>query len=145
MQRAPELNTVLQVGSCESRAERGNHLPCPAGHVYFNAAQCMDGFQGCECTLLAHVVFYQPTSQNLSFWGNSQSFLHPACTLLEIALTPVEELALGLLKFHEVHTETTFKPVQICVDCIPSLQHIDRTIHFGVVGNLSEGVLNLSV
>ena len=48
MLRAPELDGVLQVRSCQSRAEWQNHLPQSAGHNYFYAAQYADGLLGCE-------------------------------------------------------------------------------------------------
>ena len=37
--RAPELDTVLRVGSHESGVEGQNHLPRPAGHASFDKAQ----------------------------------------------------------------------------------------------------------
>ena len=38
-----------------TRAEWQNHLPQPAGHASFDAAQDMVGFLGCRHTLLGHV------------------------------------------------------------------------------------------
>ncbi|KAK4823668.1 hypothetical protein QYF61_005639 [Mycteria americana] len=55
--RTPELDGVLQVGSHKSRVEGQNHLPRPAGHTSFDAAQDTVGFLGCERTLPAHVQF----------------------------------------------------------------------------------------
>lgn len=40
---APELNTVLLVGSHENRVEEQNHLPWPAGHASFDADQVVAG------------------------------------------------------------------------------------------------------
>ena len=37
------------------RVEGDNHLPLPAGHPSFDAAQGTSGIQGCKCTLLAYV------------------------------------------------------------------------------------------
>ncbi|KAK4827484.1 hypothetical protein QYF61_018784 [Mycteria americana] len=48
------LNAVLQAGSHESGVEEENHLPRPAGHCSFDAAQDMVGFLGCKCTLPRH-------------------------------------------------------------------------------------------
>ena len=53
--RAPELDTGLQMGCHQSRAEGQNHLPQPAGRAAFDAAQDMAGLLGCERTLLGHV------------------------------------------------------------------------------------------
>ena len=46
-------------GSHQSRVERQNHLPRPAGHASFYAAQDTVVFLGCESTLPAHVQPYQ--------------------------------------------------------------------------------------
>ena len=55
---APELDTVLQVGSHESGVEGENHLPQPAGRNSFDAAQDLVGFLDCERTLLGHIQFF---------------------------------------------------------------------------------------
>jgi len=49
---APERDTGLQVGSHQSRAEGQNHLPRPAGHTAFDAAQDTVGLLGFKRTLL---------------------------------------------------------------------------------------------
>ncbi|KAK4831823.1 hypothetical protein QYF61_019346 [Mycteria americana] len=53
-----ELNTVLQAGSHKSGVEVENHLPPPAGHTSFDAAQDTIGFLGCKCTLPGHTQFF---------------------------------------------------------------------------------------
>ena len=67
-----ELDTVLQVGSHESRIEGQNHLPLPGGYTALDATQDMVGHLGCRSTLLAHV----------------ESFIsqHPQILLLRAAL-----------------------------------------------------------
>ncbi|NXH55711.1 TNPO1 protein, partial [Rhabdornis inornatus] len=50
-----------------------------------------------------------------------------------IASTQVQDLALGLVELHEVHTDPPLKPVQVPLDAIPSLQCVDRTTQLGVV------------
>ena len=52
---APELNTVLQVGSHESRVEGQNHLPEPAGHTSLDATQDTVGLLSCKRTLSSHI------------------------------------------------------------------------------------------
>lgn len=47
----------LKVVSQQSRVEGQNVFPHPAGHVAFDAAQDMTGFQSCEYTLVAQVEF----------------------------------------------------------------------------------------
>ena len=49
------LDAVLWMGPHESRVEGDKHLPLPAGHPFFNAAQHTVGLPGCKHTLLAHV------------------------------------------------------------------------------------------
>jgi len=44
-----------------------------------------------------------------------------------------------------VHTGPPLKPLQVALDGIPSLQHIDRTTHLGVMGKLAECALNPTV
>jgi len=66
VQGAPELDTGLQMGSHQSRVERKNHLPCPAGYVVFDATQDTVDFLGCKCTLLGHVQHFIARKQNLS-------------------------------------------------------------------------------
>ena len=56
--RAPELDAGLQVGSHQCGAEGQNHLPRPAGHAAFDAAQDMVGLLGCERRLLACVQLF---------------------------------------------------------------------------------------
>ena len=65
--RAPELDVGLQVGSHQSRAERQNPLPRPAGHVAFDSAQDMVGCLGSECIISGSCwAFYQPTPPSCS-------------------------------------------------------------------------------
>jgi len=49
------LDAVFQVKSHQHRVEGQDHLPQPAGHSSFDAAQDTVGFLGCEGTSLAHV------------------------------------------------------------------------------------------
>jgi len=53
----PGLDTALQMGPGEGRAERDNPLPFPAGHLSQDAAQDTAGLPGCKRTLLAHACF----------------------------------------------------------------------------------------
>lgn len=56
------------VGSQESRAEGQNHIPHPAGHTAFNAAQDATGFWGCKHMLLGHVQLLTHQSSDLKVW-----------------------------------------------------------------------------
>ena len=46
--RTSHLDAVLQMRSHQHRVEGQDHLPYPAGHTAFVAAQDMVGFLGCE-------------------------------------------------------------------------------------------------
>ncbi|GAB0178515.1 cAMP-dependent protein kinase inhibitor alpha [Grus japonensis] len=65
--------------------------------------------------------------------------------ILGIAPTHVQDLAFGLVEPHEVHTGPLLKLVQVPLDGIPSLRHINRTTQFGVAYKLAEGALNPTV
>jgi len=62
---ASDLDTGLQVGPRDSRAEK-NHLLLPAASPCFDAAQDTAGLSGCKRTLMAHVwLFIHQNSQVL--------------------------------------------------------------------------------
>ncbi|KAK4829041.1 hypothetical protein QYF61_001846 [Mycteria americana] len=101
--RAPELDAVLQVGSHQSRVEGQNHLPRPAGHAAFDAAQDAVGFLGCERTLPAHAqLFIHQYPQVLLCRAVLNPFMAQPVSMFGIALTQVLDLALGLVQPHEV-------------------------------------------
>ena len=62
-----------------------------------------------------------------------------------LAIPPTQDLALGLVDLHEVHTGLPFKPVKVLPDDIPSLQCVDRTTQLGVINKLSGGALSPTV
>lgn len=65
--------------------------------------------------------------------------------VLGIALTQVQDLALGLVELHKIHTGPPFKPVHVPLDAIPSVLHVDCTTQLGVVSKIAEGALNPTV
>jgi len=69
------------------------------------------------------------------------SFAQPVF-VLGIAPTQVQDLALGLVELHEVHTGPPLKPVRVPLDGMPSLQRVDHTTHLGVISKFAEGALN---
>ncbi|KAK4810926.1 hypothetical protein QYF61_013334 [Mycteria americana] len=121
----PELDAVLQVGSHESGAEGQNHLPQPAGHASFDAAQDTIGFLSCKRTSLAHVLlFIHHYPQVLLCRTALNAFIPQPVLIPGVALTQVQALALGLVELHEGHMGPLLKPVQVPLDGIPSLQQI---------------------
>ncbi|KAK4827791.1 hypothetical protein QYF61_021744 [Mycteria americana] len=120
--RTPELNTVLRVGSHQSGTEGQNHLPRPAGHTAFDAAQDTAGLLGCECTLLAHVQL---------FVHQYPQVLFRRAALDRIIPQPVLKLRIA--------------PTQVPLDDILSFRCVNCTTQLGVVCKLAEGALNLTV
>ncbi|KAK4815585.1 hypothetical protein QYF61_004800 [Mycteria americana] len=140
--RAPELDAVLQVGSHQSGGEGQNHLPRPAGHTSFDAAQDTVGFLGCEHTLLDHV----------------QLFIHqyPQVLLCRAVLNPFIQACidtggcpdpgvLGLVEPPEVHMGLLLKLVQVPLSGIPSLRCVNHTTQLGVICKFAEGALDPTV
>ncbi|KAK4831140.1 hypothetical protein QYF61_015443 [Mycteria americana] len=142
----PELKAVLQVGSHKSEVERENHLPRPAGHTSFDAAQDTVGFLGCKGTLSGHVeLLINQYPQVLLLRAALNPFSAQPVFVLGIAPTHVQDFAFGLVELHEVRTGPALKPVKVPLDGIPSLQHVDCTTQIGVISRLTEGALNPTV
>ncbi|PKU47477.1 hypothetical protein llap_2217 [Limosa lapponica baueri] len=142
---APELDAVLQLGTYKSGVEGENHLPQPAGHDS-DAVQDAIGFLGCQCTLPAHVeLLINQHLQVLLLSTALYPFFAHSVFVHRIALTHVQDLALGLVEFDEVITRPFLKPVKVLLDGTPSHQHVDRTTQVHVIGKLTEGVLNANI
>jgi len=56
----------------------------------------------------------------------------------------VQDLALGLVEPHEVHTGPLIEHVQVPLDGIPSFWHVNCNTWLGVICKLAEGALNLT-
>ncbi|KAK4817066.1 hypothetical protein QYF61_027095 [Mycteria americana] len=142
----PELDAVLQVGSRQSKVEGQSHLPGPAGHASFDAAQDMAAFLGCECTLPAHVqLFTHQYPQDLLCSAALNPFIPQPVLILGVALTQVQDLALGLVEPHEVHMGQVLELVQVPLDGIPSLRRVNCTTQLGVIYKFAEGALDPTV
>ncbi|KAK4825966.1 hypothetical protein QYF61_003535 [Mycteria americana] len=119
--RTPELDAVLQVGSHQSRVEGQNHLPRPAGHASFDAAQDMVGLLGCEHTLPVHVQLFIHQYPRVFL---SRAALHPfipqPVLIPGVAPTQVQDPALGLVEPHQVHMGPLLQLVHVPLDDIPS-------------------------
>jgi len=62
--------------------------------------------------------------------------------VLEITLTQVQDLALGLVELHEVGMGLPLKPAYVPLDSIPSLQCVNCTTQLDVICKLAEGALD---
>ena len=65
--------------------------------------------------------------------------------VLGIALTQIQDLALGLVELQEVHMGPPIKPVKVPLDGMPSLKRVNCTTELGVICKLAEGALNPSL
>ena len=109
---------MLQLGSHESRVEGQNHLCQPAGHTSLDAAQDTVGLLGCERTLAAHVEsFMNQDPQILLLRVALNPFSTQPVFVLGIALTQVQDLALGLVELHRVGLGPALSSVQVPLAC----------------------------
>ena len=120
--RAPELDTVLEEGSHQRRAEGQNLLPRPAGQDSFDSAQDTAGLLGCEHTLLGHMellINQHPQALPLRAALNPfsvQPVLHlgiaqPMCRTWHLAL-------LNFTRFSEAHLSSRSR--SLCMASLPS-------------------------
>ncbi|KAK4824907.1 LOW QUALITY PROTEIN: hypothetical protein QYF61_021422 [Mycteria americana] len=142
--RAPELEAVLQVGSHQSRVEGQNHLPRPAGHTSFDAAQGTVGLLGCERTLLAHVQLFIHQYPQVLFHRAALNHIIRQL-VLKPRIAPTQDPAFGLVEPHEVHTGPLLQLVQVPLDDIMSFWCVNCTTQLGVICKLAESALNLAV
>ncbi|KAK4818851.1 LOW QUALITY PROTEIN: hypothetical protein QYF61_020070 [Mycteria americana] len=142
--RAPELDAVLQVRSHQSRVEGQNHLPRPAGHASFDAAQDTVGLLGCERTLLAHVQLFVHQYPQVLFRRAALAHIIPQ-PVLKLRIAPTQDPALGLIEVHKVHTGPLLQLVQVPLDDISSFWSVNCTTQLGVICKLAEGALDLTV
>jgi len=64
--------------------------------------------------------------------------------VLGIAVTHVQDLALGLVERYEFHTSPLLKPVLVPLDGIPSLQPVNCTAQLGVIGKLMLNMVHVA-
>ncbi|KAK4825967.1 hypothetical protein QYF61_003536 [Mycteria americana] len=106
----------------------------------------MAGCLGCKCTLPGYAeLLINQHPQVLLLRAAVNPFSTQPVFVLGIALTHVQDLALGLVELHEVCPGPALKPVTVPLDGIPSLQHVDHTTQLAVVGNLAVGALTPTV
>ncbi|KAK4825368.1 hypothetical protein QYF61_027121 [Mycteria americana] len=104
------------------------------------------GFLGFERTLSAHVqLFIQQYSQVLLCRATFNPFIFQSVLILGVALTHVQDLALGLVEPHKVHMGPLLQLVQVSLDGISSLRCVNCTTQLGVICKLAEGALNPTV
>ena len=109
----PHLDSVLQVRPHQHRVEGQNHLPQPAGHASFDAAQDKVGFLGCEDTVLAHALFSIHQYPQVFFSRAVFSPFIPQLVLVVdvVTSTKVQDLTFGFVEPREVLLGPLLKPV----------------------------------
>jgi len=138
--------TLLLVGSHQSGVEWQNHPLQPAGHAAFIAAQDTAGLLVCERTLLTPVQLFIHQYPQV-FLGRTalNPFIPQPVLISGITPTQMQDLALGLVEPHEIHTGPLLKLVQIPLDGMLSLWCVSCTTQLGVISKLAEGALDLAV
>ncbi|KAK4824285.1 hypothetical protein QYF61_012845 [Mycteria americana] len=103
--------------------------------------QDMGGLLGCERTLPAHVQLFVHQYRRAAL----NPFIPQPVLIPGIALTQVQDPALGLVEPHEAHIVPLLQLVQVPLDDIPSFWRVNCTTQLGVICKLAEGALNLAV
>jgi len=94
---------------------------------------------------VAHVQLFIPQySQVLLSRAALNPFIPQPLLILGVAPTHVQDLALGLVEPHEVHTGPFLKFVQVPLDGIPSFWCVNCTTQLGVICKVAEGALDLA-
>ena len=144
VQKTPHLDAVLQERSHQHRVEGQDHLPQPSDNASFDAAQDITGFLGCEDILLAHVKLAINQYPHIP-----RAVLHPyiPCVVLivGVALTQMQDLALGLVELYKVLLGLLLEPIRISLNGVLFLRHVDHTPQLGVICIHAEGALNPTV
>ncbi|KAK4822199.1 hypothetical protein QYF61_011840 [Mycteria americana] len=97
-------------------------------------------------TLPAHIqLFIHQYSQVLLSRAAPNLFIPQSILILGVALTQVQDFALGLVEPHEVHMGPLIKLVQVSLDGILYLRHVNHTTQLGVTCKLAEGALHPTV
>ena len=123
--RAPDLDTVLQVGCLQSRGAESPSSTC--WPLFF---WCSPGYSW-PSGLWAHTdssywASRQPTLPSPSPQGCSSSILHPACICAWDCPDSRADVALDLVELNKVCRGPPLKLVKVPLDAIPSLQHVYR-------------------
>ena len=108
--------------------ERQNHLPLPAGHSAWDAAQDVVGLLGCERTLVCHAeLLVNQHSQVLLSRATLSPLIPQPVLIVGAAPIQVHNLALGLVKPHQTRTGPLLQPVQVPLNGILSFWCINCT------------------
>ncbi|KAK4827577.1 hypothetical protein QYF61_019479 [Mycteria americana] len=139
----PKPNTVFEVRPDQCRVQGDDHFPTPAGHAIFDTSQDAIGFLGHLGTLLAHIqLAVNQHPQVLLCQAAFQPLFPKPVALHGVAVAQVQDLALGLLKPHTIGLSPSIQPVQVPLQTLPPLKHINTPTQLGVICKLTEGALD---
>ncbi|PKU34140.1 hypothetical protein llap_15555 [Limosa lapponica baueri] len=82
---------------------------------------------------------------SLSLQSCFKPFIPQPVLILGVALTQMQDPALGIVEPHEVHMGPLLKPVQVPLDAIRSLRCVNHSTQLGVICKLAEDVLDPTV
>ncbi|KAK4832249.1 hypothetical protein QYF61_021601 [Mycteria americana] len=123
--RGPKLNTAFEVRPHQCRVQGHDHFPSPAGHTIFDTSQDAIGLLGHLGTLLAHI---QPAvNQHPQVLFHQEAFQPPfpkPVALHGVAVTQVQEPALGLVEPHTIGLSPSIQPGQIPLQSLPTLKQM---------------------
>ncbi|KAJ7405119.1 hypothetical protein WISP_141794 [Willisornis vidua] len=87
----------------------------------------------------------QTVPQILHGHADLNLFIPQPVVITWVAVTQVQDLALGLVEFPEVYTDPLLYLVQAPLDGIPSIWCVNYTIQLGTLRKFAEGALNPTV
>ncbi|KAK4824802.1 LOW QUALITY PROTEIN: hypothetical protein QYF61_019470 [Mycteria americana] len=154
----PKLNTVFEVRPHQCRVQGHDHCPSPAGHAIPDTSQDTIGFLGHLGTLLAHIqgaigflgrlgtllAHIQPAVNQHSqvLFCSFPAALPQACSVAWVVVTQVQDLGLSLVEPHTIGPSPLIQPVQVPLQSLPTLKHINTPTQLGVICKLTEGALD---
>ncbi|KAK4815221.1 hypothetical protein QYF61_022868 [Mycteria americana] len=141
--RGPTLNTAFEVRPHQCQVQGHDHCPSPAGHAIPDTSQDAVGCLGHLGTLLAHIqAAVNQHPQVLFRWAAFQPLFPKPVALHGVAVTQVQDLALGLVGSHTIDLGPSIQPVQVPLQSLPTLQQINTPAQLGVICKLTESALD---
>lgn len=126
-------NPVLDMASpVLSRGE--DALPWPAGNALPHVDQEAVSLLCCRSTLLAHVQLGIHQDPQVPFCQASSQTVSPQHVLVHEAICPrVQNLALPIVKLHEIPARPFLQPVDVPLDSSTTVWHISHSSQFSVL------------
>ncbi|KAK4830681.1 hypothetical protein QYF61_012850, partial [Mycteria americana] len=121
--QGPKLNTGFEVQPHQCRVQGHDHFHSPAGHTIFDTSQDAIGFLGHLGTLLALIqAAVNQHPQVLCHQAAFQPLFPKPVALHGVAVTQVQDLALGLVESHTIGLGPSIQPVLVPLQSLPTLE-----------------------